>query len=29
MKFQILSQIATAMMAQGNQMPASAVQLVG
>jgi len=28
-KYQILSQIATAMMAQGNQMPASAVQLVG
>ncbi|OGV74951.1 MAG: hypothetical protein A3K19_09275 [Lentisphaerae bacterium RIFOXYB12_FULL_65_16] len=29
MKFQILNQIATAMMAQGNQLPASAVQLVG
>ncbi|OGV74950.1 MAG: hypothetical protein A3K19_09280 [Lentisphaerae bacterium RIFOXYB12_FULL_65_16] len=29
MKYQVLSQIATAMMAQGNQLPASAVQLVG
>ncbi|OGV74949.1 MAG: hypothetical protein A3K19_09285 [Lentisphaerae bacterium RIFOXYB12_FULL_65_16] len=29
MKYQVLNQISTAMMAQANQMPASAVQLVG
>jgi len=29
MKFQILNQIATAMMAQGNQLGAGATQLVG
>ena len=29
MKYQILSQIGTAMLAQANQLPSSAVQLVG